>query len=104
MKEALQRLYGNVLFMRDLHEEGKFVPRIMASDTEAYSQLEFGDRIAFDRIYEDYFYNRHTMFWYREGMRKLSPLLQSTTMTACGEDLGMIPASLAHQEPAGAVA
>lgn len=92
MKEALQRLYGNVLFMRDLHEEGKFVPRIMASDTEAYSQLEFGDRIAFDRIYEDYFYNRHTMFWYREGMRKLSPLLQSTTMTACGEDLGMIPA------------
>ena len=91
MKESLQRLYGNVLFMRDLNEPEKFVPRILASETEAYSQLDFGDRIAFDHIYEDYFYNRHTMFWYREGMRKLSPLLQSTTMTACGEDLGMIP-------------
>ena len=92
MKESLQRLYGNVLFMRDLNEQDKFVPRILGSDTEAYEQLEFGDRIAYDHIYEDYFYNRHTMFWYREGMRKLAPLLQSTTMTACGEDLGMIPA------------
>ena len=72
--------------------EGKYVPRILGSDTNAYNHLEFGDRIAYDHLYEDYFYNRHTMFWYREGMRKLSPLLQSTTMTACGEDLGMIPA------------
>ena len=32
------------------------------------------------------------MFWYHEGMRKLAPLLESTSMTACGEDLGMIPA------------
>ena len=92
MKEALQRLYGDVLFIRDLNVEGKYVPRILGSDTNAYNHLEFGDRIAYDHLYEDYFYNRHTMFWYREGMRKLSPLLQSTTMTACGEDLGMIPA------------
>ena len=92
MKEALLRLYGNVLFLRDINEPEKFVPRILGNETEAYDQLEFGDRIAYDRIYEDYFYNRHTMFWYREGMRKLSPLLESTSMTACGEDLGMIPA------------
>lgn len=92
MKEALLRLYGDVLFMRDLHEEGKFVPRILGCDTGAYAQLAFGDRIAYDHLYEDYYYNRHTMFWYREGMRKLAPLLASTTMTACGEDLGMIPA------------
>lgn len=91
-KAALQRLYGNVLFLRDLYEEGKFVPRILGNETEAYEQLEFGDRIAYDHLYEDYFYNRHTMCWYREGMRKLAPLLLSTTMTACGEDLGMIPA------------
>ena len=91
MKDALLRIYGNVLFMRDLYKEGKFVPRIQGCDTEAYEQLDFGDRIAYDHLYEDYFYNRHTMFWYREGMRKLSALLVSTTMTACGEDLGMIP-------------
>ena len=92
MKEALLHLYGDVLFMRDLHEEDKFVPRILGCDTGAYAQLAFGDRIAYDHLYEDYYYNRHTMFWYHEGMRKLAPLLASTTMTACGEDLGMIPA------------
>lgn len=92
LKKTLLGLYGNVLFMRDLNENDKFVPRILGADTGAYGQLEFGDRIAYDHLYEDYFYNRHTMFWYYEGMRKLAPLLLSTTMTACGEDLGMIPA------------
>lgn len=92
MKDALLRLYGSVLFLPDLHEEDKYVPRILGSDTAAYLKLAQEERIAYDRMYEDYYYNRHTMFWYREGMRKLTPLLESTSMTACGEDLGMIPA------------
>lgn len=80
------------LFLPDLHAIGKYVPRILGNETTAYLRLTQEERIAYDRIYEDYYYNRHTMFWYREGIRKLSPLLESTTMTACGEDLGMIPA------------
>ena len=92
MKESLLRLFGSVLFMRDLNSPQKFVPRILGNTTDSYNCLDFGDRIAYDHIYEDYFYNRHTMFWYREGMCKLAPLLESTSMTACGEDLGMIPA------------
>ena len=92
MKDALLRIYGSVLFMRDLNTPTLFVPRILGSDTGAYAQLAQSERIAYDRIYEDYFYNRHTMFWFREGIRKLTPLLLSTPMTACGEDLGMIPA------------
>ncbi len=92
MKKELLHLYGNVLFMRDLKQPQMFVPRILGNETEAYAQLSQQQRIAYDRIYEDYFYNRHTMHWFEEGMRKLAPVLQSTTMTACGEDLGMIPA------------
>lgn len=92
LKKALLNLYGSVLFLRDLKEPGMFVPRILGSETEAYAQLSQQQRIAYDHIYEDYFYNRHTMYWFEEGMRKLAPVLQSTTMTACGEDLGMIPA------------
>ena len=92
LKKHLLRLFGSVLFLRDLKEPDKFVPRILGSDTEAYKQLSQPLRIAYDRIYEEYFYNRHTMHWFEEGMRKLAPVLQSTTMTACGEDLGMIPA------------
>ncbi len=92
MKKSLLRLFGSVLFLHDLKEPEKFVPRILGSDTEAYAQLTQQQRIAYDHIYEDYFYKRHTMHWFEEGMRKLAPVLQSTTMTACGEDLGMIPA------------
>ena len=80
------------LFLPDLHQPGKYVPRILGSETTKYALLPQDARIAYDRLYEDYYYNRHTNFWYREGMRKLAPLLESTTMTACGEDLGMIPA------------
>lgn len=92
MKKALLHLYGNVLFLRDLKQPQMFVPRILGSETEAYTRLSQPQRIAYDRISEEYFYNRHTMHWFEEGMRKLAPVLQSTTMTACGEDLGMIPA------------
>ena len=92
MKDALLRLYGSVLFLHDIHQAGKYVPRILGNETVAYTQLTQEARIAYDRLYEDYYYNRHTTFWYHEGMRKLAPLLESTTMTACGEDLGMIPA------------
>ena len=92
MKDALLAIYGKVLFMRDLNNPQLFVPRILGYETEAYVQLGQSDRVAYDHLYEDYFYNRHTMFWFREGTRKLTPLLLSTPMTACGEDLGMIPA------------
>ena len=92
MKDALLAIYGKVLFMRDLNNPQLFVPRILGYETEAYVQLSQSDRVAYDHLYEDYFYNRHTMFWFREGTRKLTPLLLSTPMTACGEDLGMIPA------------
>lgn len=92
MRDALLRLFGSVLFLPDLNEKGKYVPRILGSETAAYTRLAPEERRAYDRLYEEYYYNRHTLFWYREGMRKLAPLLESTTMTACGEDLGMIPA------------
>ncbi|MDR0833633.1 MAG: 4-alpha-glucanotransferase [Candidatus Symbiothrix sp.] len=55
-----------------------FHPRITAT--------ELGD------LHWDYFYRRHTEFWKQEGLKHLRPLVESTSMLACGEDLGMIPA------------
>lgn len=89
MKDELVRMYGDVLFFKD---ERGYTPRIDALSTLAYSLLSDCGKSAYNRIYENYFYDRHTMFWYNEGMRKLMPVLLSTPMTACGEDLGMIPA------------
>ena len=83
---------ADLLFIPDENNPSHYHPRIMAFDTACYKRLDECDRMAFDRIYEDYFYHRHTNFWYEEAMKKLTPLLSATTMTVCGEDLGMIPA------------
>lgn len=88
--EALLRLFGEVLFF-DEGDGEHFTPRIDAFNTPLYTTLTQNERNAYDKVYEHYFYQRHNMFWYEEGMRKLMPLLQCTDMTACGEDLGMIP-------------
>jgi 4-alpha-glucanotransferase len=82
---------ADLLFIPDETREGYYHPRIMASDTKRYRALDERSKHAFDRIYEDFFYHRHTDFWFGEAMKKLSSLLSATSMTACGEDLGMIP-------------
>ena len=43
-------------------------------------------------IYNDYFFRRHTDFWWQSAMRKLPTLINATHMLCCGEDLGMVPA------------
>jgi 4-alpha-glucanotransferase len=43
-------------------------------------------------LYNDFFYHRHNDFWYGKAMWKLPPLIDSTGMLCCAEDLGMIPA------------
>ena len=72
--------YGNRMdrFIEDPHRPGWYHPRIDAKD--------LGD------LYIDFFYRRHNEFWKHNAMGKLSALLGSTSMLACGEDLGMIPA------------
>ena len=83
---------ADLLFIPDENTPSLYHPRIMAFDTQCYKRLGEYDRAAFDRIYEDFFYHRHTNFWFEEAMKKLTPLLSATSMTVCGEDLGMIPA------------
>ena len=83
---------ADLLFIPDETLPGYYHPRIMASETNCYLTLGERNKQAFDRIYEDFFYHRHTNFWFEEAMKKLAPLLSATSMTACGEDLGMIPA------------
>lgn len=82
----------DVLFVADPYAYGCYHPRIAAHSTPQYSRLEARDREAFNALYEEYYYRRHNEWWGREGARKLEPLISSTRMLVCGEDLGMIPA------------
>ena len=82
------------LFLQDPRQEGHYHPKIGAKLTQSYYVLDAYRRAAFDRLYDDFFYRRNNEFWKEKAMQKLPALLDSTGMLACGEDLGMIPATV----------
>lgn len=92
VRDALMGLLDEVLFVEDPARPGYYHPRISAQFTYSYRALSDSEKAAFDRIYNDFFYHRHTAFWRDEALRKLPPLISATRMLVCGEDLGMIPA------------
>ena len=91
IREGLYAVCNEVLFIEDRQEHNRFHPRIVASSSFIYRELDSSDKYAFDNLYRDYFYRRHNIFWGEQGYGKLLPLILSTDMLACGEDLGMIP-------------
>lgn len=94
LREGLYTLCSNVLFVKDGKEQEKLHPRISVQKTYSYSQLSEEAKGLLDAIYEDFFYHRHSAFWKTEAIEKLPALISSTDMLVCGEDLGMIPASV----------
>ncbi len=91
VRDGLYSLTSDVLFVRDNKDCHMYHPRISAQSSHVYQTLGEDEKRAFDRLYEDYFYHRNSHFWYREAMRKLPLLTQSTRMLTCAEDLGMVP-------------
>ena len=91
LSEGLMRLTEEVLFVEDPRKRGFYHPRIAAHATYAYRSLDDASRRSFDALYDEFFYRRHNACWRDSAMSKLPPLLASTEMMACGEDLGMIP-------------
>ena len=91
IKNALLGMLDDVLFIEDPYQKGHYHPRIAAQYTYQFRILSDYAKWCFNRLYNDFFYHRHNDFWYGKAMWKLPPLLDSTSMLACGEDLGMIP-------------
>ena len=81
------------LFLEDPRKEGYYHPKIGARSTESYRNLGWRQG-GFDDMYNEFFYRRNNRFWKDKAMQKLPALLDSTGMLACGEDLGMIPATV----------
>ncbi|WP_303228015.1 4-alpha-glucanotransferase, partial [Parabacteroides goldsteinii] len=94
IKDGLFAIANEVLFLRDPQEKEKFHPRISASHSYIYSELNTSEKYAFDQLYWDFFYHRHNDFWKAQAFKRLTPLVGSTNMLVCGEDLGMIPESV----------
>ena len=90
-RDGLYSLISDVLFVRDRNDKGKFHPRISVQFDFIYESLYDNDKAAFNRLDNDYFYRRHTQFWYGEAMKKVPVVVQATRMLVCAEDLGMVP-------------
>ena len=88
---ALLGLIDDVLFIEDPYHPGHYHPRIAAQFTYQFRMLNDYEKWCFNRLYNDFFYHRHNDFWYGKAMWKLPPLIDSTGMLCCAEDLGMIP-------------
>ena len=94
VKEGLFALANEVLFLRDPYEPSTYHPRISAYLSFRYRELNNYERAAFDKLSDCFFYERHNEYWRSEALKRLTPLISSTEMLICGEDLGMIPDSV----------
>lgn len=94
IRNGLFNLCTEVLFVPDPYTDNLFHPRITAQDTISYAHLDEQIKETYNLIYNDFFYERHNQFWYKQAMRKLPQLISATSMMVCGEDLGMVPESV----------
>ena len=85
-------LHCEVLMVEDQRRPGWLHPRISIYQSHSFNELYSDQKEVLMRIYNDYFYRRHTQFWRESAMRKLPTLIGATKMLCCGEDLGMVPA------------
>lgn len=88
----LVALCREVALIEDSHSPGRYHPRIALQRTKLYESWSAEQRASWDRVSADYFYTRHNEYWRQTAMERILPLLESTDMLVCAEDLGMIPA------------
>ena len=91
IRDGLCALIAEVLFLRDPYHPNLFHPRVAFHNTNSYLNLKTETRWALDDLYIEFFYHRHEDYWKNQALRILPPLMKSTNMLVCGEDLGMVP-------------
>lgn len=94
LQKGLFQLVNEVLFVPAGHDF--YHPRITLNKSYSFRELDRDEdrRRLYDDIYVDFFFRRHEEFWRQQGLVKLPPVRYATNMLICGEDLGMVPASV----------
>ncbi len=92
IRQGFNNILHEVLFVST--KDGEYHPRIMLTETARFSMLSESDQNALRGIHDYFFYERHNDFWRSNAIEHLEALLSHCKMLVCGEDLGMIPASV----------
>jgi 4-alpha-glucanotransferase len=96
IRDGLMLLLANVLFVEDPRQQEMYHPRIGVLTEPIYEALSAEEKDAFLRLYNNYFYQRHSFFWGQTAMRRLPAVLKDCRMLICAEDLGMLPDCVEH--------
>ncbi|RXK85627.1 4-alpha-glucanotransferase [Filimonas effusa] len=94
LRQGLYDLISNVILLEVAGMEGQFHFRFDMQDTYSFQQLDMDTQWKLKQLYNNYFFERQDAFWKREAMQKLPVLKKVTDMLICGEDLGLVPASV----------
>ncbi len=92
IKHNIADILHNVLFVSVVDNE--YHPRIMLTETRRFAMLSPEEQNTLRSIHDDFFYSRHNDFWKAKAVEHLEGMLKKCQMLVCGEDLGMIPASV----------
>ncbi len=91
IRDGLMQLVANVLFVEDSHQSDMYHPRIGAIGEPIFTYLSAEDKDAYMRLYNNYFYQRHSTLWARQALWLLPSILHGQHMLICAEDLGTLP-------------
>lgn len=84
----------NSFFVRYKDDPDKLHPAIKAKETPEYINSNNFHKKSYDKLYQDFYYNRNELLWRNNAIKNLQPVINSSDMLACGEDLGMLPSSV----------
>ena len=91
IRDGLYRLISGVLFLEDPHQPEMYHPRIGVYQEPVFDALTAEEKDAFLRLYNNYYYQRHNLFWGSTAISRLTAVFGQTRMLCCAEDLGMLP-------------
>jgi 4-alpha-glucanotransferase len=91
IRDGLMRLISNVLFVEDSRQPDMYHPRIGVINEPVFDVLSSEEKDAFVRLYNNYFYQRHSFFWGQQALKRLPAVMKESRMLLCAEDLGMLP-------------
>ena len=91
IRDGLMRLASDVLFVEDPRQAEMYHPRIGVTTEPVFEALSAEEKDAFIRLYNNYFFQRHSFFWGQQALQRLPAILKDCRMLVCAEDLGMLP-------------
>lgn len=95
LKNQLFHVLSNVIMFEAEGSNGKqFHFRFSMRETSSFRYLDDWSKQQLHDLYIDYFFRRQDHFWMQKALEKLPALKRATNMLVCGEDLGLVPASV----------